>query len=174
MPRSNRHNRFTIYDMMDVKGSFSSNPANSDSVDPTEGTSLYQGPVQFPKMFYHPEAKFRILNPGEVVSDLLRGPVVVGELREMIWEIAQTPEDAKRLQAAGWHDHPAKALAANGLEAPAISSQQTISELEAKVAEMQAEIDRARQVAKPEAEPQQPELVITTRQRSAPAAGLTT
>jgi hypothetical protein len=152
MARSALRNRFTLFDMMDAKGVFSSNPANPDSVDPIEGTSLYTGPVEFPKMFYHPEAERRVLNPGEALRDGQGNPVldrngdqiIRGLQTEIIWQIASNASEAEKLRAAGWHDHPAKALAAAGQEAPAISSQQRIDEMEREMEKMRAELAAAK------------------------------
>src|SRR5690348_16414877 len=138
-------NRFTIYDMMEAKGAFSSNPANADSVDPVEGTSLYTGPVKYPRMFYHPEGLERVTNPGEVTRDPITGAgVVLGRQTEIIWELARDEADEKRLRADGWHDHPAKAIAAAGGEAPPISSQQRIDDLEAQLHRTQEELAKAK------------------------------
>lgn len=153
-----RNNFHTVYHVMDERGVFRTNPANSDSVHETEGTSLYQGPVQFPKMFYHPMAETRVIVPaqavvnsqtGEAVLDRAGNPIMRGEQREIIHEIVQDQAGADRLQKAGWHDHPAKALMAAGLEAPAISSQQTIEELERKLARAQADLAQAQSVQGP-------------------------
>ena len=115
--RTNSRNRFTVFDMMEAKGVFSANPANSDSVDPTEGTSLYVGPVAYPKMMYHPEGLERVIVPaqavvnpvtGEAVLDRAGNPISRGEQREIVWELAHSKADEKRLAGEGWHDHPAR------------------------------------------------------------------
>lgn len=150
--RASNRNRFTVFDMMEAKGTFSSNPANADSVDPVEGTSLYAGPVPFPKMFYHPDGDVRVLVPGEVMLDRDGQPrldrngqeIVLGRQTEIIWQLAQNAAEAKKLADAGWHDHPAKAIAAAGGAPPPISSEARIGDLEQRLAEMQAELDRAR------------------------------
>ncbi len=155
MSRSFR-NRFTIFDAMDAAGRFSSNPANAESFDQTSGDSLYSGPVAYPKMFYHPEAEERILVPaqplvnpttGEPVLDRKGNEILRGEQREIIWQLVVNEAEEKELRSAGWHDHPARALAAAGKAAPMISPQQTIEEMKKKMAAMQVEIDRAQQPA---------------------------
>lgn len=148
-----RNHFHTAFHVMEERGAFRSNPANSDAVDPVEGTSLYSGPIQFPKMFYHPLAETRVIVPaqavvnpqtGEAMLDRTGQPIVRGEQREIVHEIAQDEAAAERLREAGWHDHPAKALLAAGLPAPATSSQQTISDLEKKLAQAQAQLASAR------------------------------
>lgn len=142
MPRQSR--RFSIFDAMEEKGVFEANPANYYSRD-AENTNLYKGPVEYPKMFYHPEGKERVLNPGS--TELINGVYTkVGLLMEVEWTIANNSAEEKKLRSEGWHDHPAKAIAASGKEAPAISSGARISELQAKMAEMQAELDAAKAV----------------------------
>lgn len=134
-----RNKRFTIFDMMEEKGIFDSNPANSFARGP-EGENLYKGPVQYPKILYHPKGEERVIVPGELI-DTLRGPMTVGEQREIIWQQVEDLESEKKLLAAGWHDHPAKAIAASGKTPPPISSDTRIADLEAKIKAMQAEID---------------------------------
>jgi hypothetical protein len=139
--RSAVRNRFTIYDAMEAKGVFSSNPANADSYDPAEGVSIYSGPVQYPKMLYHPKGKERVLIAAEVVVNPTTGealldregkPIMRGEQREIIWELAQSEEEEERLRSAGWHDHPAKAMKAAGKEAPSMGSGEKVKDLEAE------------------------------------------
>lgn len=142
--RSSIRNRFTVYDAMDARGEFEKNPANADAMDRAEGVSLYKGPVPYPKMFYHPKGEERIINPGETIMDPIQGAIKVGVLKEIIWEMAQNEDDEKRLRAAGWHDHPSRAIAAGGGEAPPISSDQRIAELQAQLAALTGELQVAR------------------------------
>ena len=135
-----RGNFFTVYHVMEARGVFDSNPANAGAVDQAEGTPLYKGPVEYPKMFYHPQGEEKILTPGEVVVDPIQGPIRVGQLREIINQVANTPEDEKRLRDEGWHDHPSKALTAAGKEAPPISSQQHIDDLQAQLDRLTAQL----------------------------------
>lgn len=136
-----RRHQFTVYDMMEARGAFDSNPANPHSRG-EDNQPLYVGPVPFPKMFYHPLGEERITNPGEVI-ETLRGPKTVGEMREMIFRLAHDAEEEAELRAEGWHDHPAKALAAAGKDAPEISPAQKIDDLEAKLAALQAQLAKA-------------------------------
>jgi hypothetical protein len=147
-------NRFTIYDAMERAGAFDSNPANTFARDKVTGASLYKGPVPYPKMFYHPEGEQNVIVPGEWIQTL-RGPQLVGEQKEIIWKIAENPDEEGELRADGWHDHPAKAirarvegqiargeLPASALKTvPAISSDQRIKDLEAELARITAARD---------------------------------
>jgi hypothetical protein len=131
-------NRFTIFDALEASGAFASNPANAGSRD-ADGNALYVGPVEFPKMFYHPEGKTRITVQAEIITTPL-GPKAVGEQREIISKVAANAAEAKRLLAEGWHDHPAKAMEAAGLEPPPMGSDQTIARLEAELAKARAQL----------------------------------
>jgi len=137
MAVTNRHRRFTIYDMMEAKGLFEINPANTDSRD-SDGNPLYKGPVEYPKMFYHPKGEERIVTPAEVIVTPL-GPKMVNEHREIITQVAANAAEEEALRADGWWDHPAKAIAAGGGIAPAVSSDTRIRDLEAQIAKLQAE-----------------------------------
>lgn len=140
--RFNRH-RYTVYDAMEAAGHFDGNSANADSRDPVSGEGLYKGPVQFPKMFYHPKGEERILRPAEAQATLF-GPKMVNEQREIIFEVAQNERDAKRLTAEGWHDHPGDAIAAReGKSPPPRSPMQTISEKDAEIERLKAKLASA-------------------------------
>jgi hypothetical protein len=106
-----RDNRFTIYDALEKSGYFDKNPANSYARDTTDGSSLYKGPVSYPKMFYHPLGEEKITVPAEVISTPM-GAKEVGEQRELIWQLANSAAEDKALRADGWWDHPAKAIRA--------------------------------------------------------------
>lgn len=103
-----RGHRFSIYDALEAAGHFDSNPANPFSRD-SEGLPLYKGPIQYPKMLYHPEGEERIVTVAEVISTPM-GPKEVGEQRELIWKIVENAAEDKAARAEGWHDHPAKAV----------------------------------------------------------------
>ena len=144
-------NRFTVYDIMEAKGVFAANPANPDSRG-EDNQPLYKGPVRFPMMFYHPEGEERIRVPAEILTDRNGSPVIdyetgkpkmVGEQREIITRVANDAAEEAALRAEGWHDHPAKAMAAAGREVPAVSSDQRIRELEEQMGALQAQLDQA-------------------------------
>ena len=135
----------TVFHAMDAKGIFDQNPANVSAKN-SDGNSIYAGPQQFPKMYYHPLGDENVINPGEWV-DSIRGPVLLGEQKEIVSKVAGTAEEAAELEAAGWWDHPAKSLAARpGIDpkkVPQISSDSRIKDLEAKIAALEAEKARA-------------------------------
>lgn len=102
--------RYSVYDHMDRKGVFATNPANPDSRD-SQGQSLYKGPVGFPKMLYHPKGEEKEISPAHLEFDRGREFTIPAKY-EMITRIVETPADAKKLLASGWWDHPAKAIEA--------------------------------------------------------------
>lgn len=126
-----RDKRFTIYDAMESRGDFDLNKANA-------GSPEYKGPEMFPKMFYHPEGAQRVIVPGEIIITPL-GPKKLGEQLELIYQVASNKSEADALRKQGWHDHPSKAVAASGKEAPPVSPDQRIQDLEAEIARMKAE-----------------------------------
>lgn len=148
MPAYNpRNQRLTIYDIMDQQGRFASNPANPGSVNEA-GESIYKR-QDFPKMFYHPLGETRITVPAETVVTPF-GPKFVGEQREIIWRLAADADEAEALRAEGWHDHPAKALRAAGLEAPPISQTEIIEDKDAEIKRLMKELEEARAGVKPQ------------------------
>jgi len=139
--RGGRHSRYTVYDAMDSKGVFEMNPANSTSPS-------YVGPQEFPKMFYHPSGKQRVIQKAEILQTPY-GPIKVGEQYELISRIVQDPEEEARARTAGWHDHPAKAIAASGQAAPAMASYSEVADIERQMAVLQARLNIARNAKAP-------------------------
>lgn len=147
-----RGNRFTIFDALDAAGYFDKNPANAFARDKTTGENLYQGPVEYPKMLYHPEGEEEVTRAGEVVVNPLTGPAMLNEHRAMIHRIVRDSEEEAEALADGWHPHPALAIRSR-VEAfiksnegisekekakllaaiPAISSDQRIKDLESEI-----------------------------------------
>ncbi len=151
-----RGHRFSIYDALEKSGHFDSNPANSFARDATTGESTYLGPVEFPKMLFHPDGEERITVPAEIISTPM-GAKAVGEQRELQWMIVKNKAEEGAALAEGWHLHPAQAvrkrvelfIAANPeisekdkakflAAIPTISSSNKIQELEAEIARLTA------------------------------------
>ena len=130
-----RKNRYTIYDMMEDKGVFEQNPANTSSVK-------YQGPVPYPRMLYHPMGQERVTQKAEIIVTPL-GPERVGEQRELLSKVVNSLEEEEAARAEGWHDHPAKAMAAAGKEAPAVGPIGEAEELRKKIRELEARVAKA-------------------------------
>jgi len=140
--RGGRHSRFTVYDVMEAKGLFDLNPANSSSPQ-------YQGPVEFPKMYYHPQGKKRVIQKAELLNTPY-GPQKVGEQFELISRLANSAEEEQRLVAAGWHDHPAKAIQASGEAAPPMTAHGRIADLERQLSIVTAQLAAAKASPPPE------------------------
>ena len=122
------NNFFTVYHVMDQKGIFDDNPANTSSLE-------FSGPQEFPKMLYHPKGEFRITVPAEILTTPL-GPKLVGEQKELIWRVVNSAEEEKALLAEGWHRKPEDSLAKREVE-PVVQADPK-AELEALRAELAA------------------------------------
>lgn len=138
-------NRYTVFDVMEAKKFFSTNPANPGSAT-KDGQPLYNGPQPFPKMLYHPDGEEKVVNPGRLEMTTL-GPQICGTLKELIFVTVNDRKEEREFLEQGWHDHPAKAIRAGnekGLYSkpvPLISSQEHVKSLEAKLLEMQEQLD---------------------------------
>ncbi len=137
--RGSTRNIHTRYHAMEAAGAFDSNPANPTSRD-QDGQTLYRGPVEFPKMLYHPQGLERVTVPGEVVLSPGGREVLLGQQRELIHRIvADAVEEAEAL-AEGWHTTPAKAIAASGRTPPPESPAQVISDKDAEIERLRAQL----------------------------------
>jgi hypothetical protein len=129
--------RFTVYDVLEAKGIFKKNPANINSQD-EQGASLYSGPVQYPRMVYHPTGEERIIQEGEVITTPF-GPKVIMQQREMIWKIVSNAAEEASAVADGWHFHPAEAMRAGGKAAPETGADQVIADLKRKIQSLESQ-----------------------------------
>lgn len=102
-----RKHQFTIYDVMDAKGVFDSNPANAQSRG-VNGENIYKKQA-WPRMVYHPEGKHRITRPAEIIATPL-GPQRVGEQKELINRVVADKTEYDEAKAEGWLDTPAEAM----------------------------------------------------------------
>lgn len=156
--------RFTVYDVLESKGAFKKNPANISSQD-EQGASLYTGPVQYPRMVYHPKGEERIIQEGEVINTPM-GPKLIMQQRELIWQLVHNAAEEKEARAQGWHLHPADAMRAAGKEAPETGADQVIGDLKKRIAELEAQKASLESVATPK-----PSTVSAPHPFSKPAAG---
>ena len=146
--------RFTIYDALEASGAFTSNPANINSRD-AQGRSLYQGPVKFPMMLYHPRGEEFVSVPGTRERTTYGTVEVFGEQREIISKIVTSEAELREAIAEGWHKHPAPAIkAANEtwrkeqgirpMPVPAISAGTRIADLEEQNKRLTEMLDEAK------------------------------
>lgn len=141
--------RFTIYDAMENAGVFASNPANAGSRD-NDGNSIYAGPVEFPKMLYHPLGEEKIIVPAEMV--LRAGQYIpVGEQKELIYKNVNSQAELDEAIAEGWWDHPAKAVKAR-IDALIAESNFTEKETKALLAKIPKLAPSVNRIAELEAE----------------------
>jgi hypothetical protein len=141
--------RFSIYDVMEEKGVFEANPANINSRD-NENGSLYKGPVEYPKMLYHPLAEMEVVVPGQWEQTPL-GPKYLNEQQGIKFKIAKDKEEERQLRAEGWTDHPSKSIEqANKVRAdkgqellpvPSMGAEVTAKKLELERDAIQAKLD---------------------------------
>jgi hypothetical protein len=101
--------RFTVYDAMEASGYFSTNPANPNSRN-KDGQALYQGPVKFPMMLYHPRGEERVSVPGTKERTPYGTVEMFGEQWEIISREVRTEAELSEALAEGWHKHPAMAI----------------------------------------------------------------
>ena len=137
--RGMQRNFHTRYHVMEATGVFDTNPANPTARD-VDGMSLYQGPVQYPKMLYHPKGAERITVPGEAVLSPGGRESIVGEQRELINRIVNSQAEEAEALAEGWHTTPAKAIAAGGRTPPPESPAQVISDKDAEIERLRAQL----------------------------------
>lgn len=104
-----RRNQFTIYDAMEARGVFLSNPANVGARD-DQNNIIYKGPLPYPKMLYHPEGKEKQVSPEVKIPVPGFGIQIMPATFEMISMIVAGPEEHQKMADQGWHDSPAKAL----------------------------------------------------------------
>jgi len=130
-------NRYTVFDVMEKRGDFRKNPANIGSQS-DDGESLYSGPIQYPKMLFHPQGEEEIIYQGDVINTPY-GPQKIMEQRAIIHKIAHNQAEEEALIAEGWHQHPAEAMVAAGKEAPATGADRVIADLQKKIAALEAQ-----------------------------------
>lgn len=160
-----RQRRFTVYDALDANGYFSGNPANADSTA-ADGRSLYAGPVEFPKMLYHPTGDRKITVEAEIIVTPL-GPKAVGQQMELVSVIVADAAEEARYIADGWHTTPRASLAAAGLAEPEVSAESRLADANATIARMQLEVQQLKAQGLAAAQPVGARVVRTT---SAPLA----
>lgn len=137
--RTSRAKMHTAFHVMEAQGFFDSNPANAGAMNPEDGSPLYNGPIEYPKMLYHPTGAERQVEP-QRIEPSPTGNIIIPARKEMITKIVNNPVEEDKYRAEGWHDHPADAIAAGGGVAPLKSSDQRIKQLEAELARLQKQI----------------------------------
>ena len=124
---------YSIYSEMEHKGVFSHNPANMNSFDKETGQSLYDGPVQFPMMLYHPQGKTEIITPEIKIAGRNGPEIETPEQRSLISLTVTDATEYNRAREEGWHEHPADAIAASGKTPPLKGATDTVNRLENEI-----------------------------------------
>ncbi len=140
-----RANRLTKYDILEATGFFASNKANISSMD-KDGVSLYEGPVEYPKMLYHPKGEEREIESSRIEPSPI-GPQVIPAKNELIYQIVKSREEEEELRSAGWWDHPADAIEAWNAEHPAEKARVVPPKsADTRVKQLEAELERLRKL----------------------------
>lgn len=163
MPARNRmHKVYSVYHAMDDRGVFEQNKANVQSVN-NDGLSMYEGPVQYPKMLYDPKGELYCINQGIMIVDRDNRPVFdeQGKVKYAgsVWGVknivVDNAEQEEEMVKKGWHFTEAQALRANPTspikappKSPAELQAERIADLEKKLAEFEA---KAPKVPSPQA-----------------------
>jgi hypothetical protein len=152
MARNRMNKVYSIYHSMEDRGLFETNKANAQAVS-NDGLSIYEGPVQYPRMLYHPKGELHCISQGILVTDRDSRPVFdergQPKYAGAVWGvkniIVESEEQEAEMVKEGWHYTEAQALRANPethLKAPpktnAELQQERIAELEKKLAEAEA------------------------------------
>ncbi len=111
MPRRRNNSVYSIYHNMEDRGVFESNPANAQAVN-NDGFSIYKGPVEYPKMLYHPKGEMQIVfqglmvvdpKSGEAVLDKEGNPRYTGTQAVVKHVVVNSAEEEAPYLAEGWH-----------------------------------------------------------------------
>ena len=133
---------FSRYHVLEAMGYYASNPANANAVD-DDGNSIYKGPIEYPKMLFHPEGKIRVVNVG-TMEKMPDGTFKEhGRIEEIEWQSVENAEQEAELRAQGWHDSPVKAIRAapttSKIPAPKLTQTEVMEQMAKRIAELEAE-----------------------------------
>ena len=131
-----RKNRYTVYDAMEDRGVFDQNPANAQS-------NFYRGPVEYPRMLYHPKGEKRMVVREEKVPTPL-GIVTVPAQYELINRTVGSLEEEEEWVQKGWHHHPGEAMAAAGENRPEAGPPIDEDAIKKQIAQLQAKLASSR------------------------------
>jgi hypothetical protein len=145
---------YSIYHSMEDRGLFETNKANAQAVS-NDGLSIYDGPVAYPKMLYHPKGEMHCITQGILVTDRDSRPVFdeTGKPKYAgaVWGvkniIVESEAQEAEMVSQGWHFTEAQALRANpetNMRAPPKTQHELqmerITELEKRLAESEAKV----------------------------------
>jgi hypothetical protein len=160
MPRNRMNKVYSIYHSMEDRGLFETNKANVQAVS-NDGLSIYEGPVQYPKMLYHPKGELHCISQGILVTDRDSRPVFdeTGKPKYAgaVWGvknvIVESEAQEEEMVALGWHYTEAQALRANPethLKAPPKTTHELQSE---EIAALKKQIEEMKGKVVPDSKP---------------------
>jgi hypothetical protein len=120
MPRTRMNKVFSVYHAMEERGVFEQNTANAGAVN-NDGLSIYEGPVKYPMMLYHPKGEsvcitqgIMIVNrEGQPMVDEFGKPKYAGAVWGVKHQVVNSEQEEADLVGKGWHHTEAEALRAN-------------------------------------------------------------
>lgn len=120
MPRNRLSKVYSVYHAMEDRGVFETNKANAQAVN-NDGLSIYEGPVQYPKMLYHPKGEMVCITQGIMITDRDNRPVFdeLGRPRYAgaVWGMknmtVESEEQEAEFREKGWHLTEADAMRNN-------------------------------------------------------------
>lgn len=168
----------TIYDAMEQKGVFRSNPANVDAIG-DDGIPMYKK-ANFPRMYYHPKGEQEVYEKS-VMQITPWGPQPSPERKRLITRVAKDEAEGADLEAEGWWRHPAQADAVReGKPVPETPEEASarvqrgkddrIAELEKLLAERDAELAARPRSAELGAEVEEPKPAAESSEEDGPSA----
>lgn len=150
MARNRMNKVYSIYHSMEDRGLFETNKANAQAVN-NDGLSIYEGPVQYPKMLYHPKGEMRCVTQGIMVTDRDNRPVFdetgkpkyAGAVYEVKNIVVDSAEQEEEMVNQGWHYTEAQALRANPETFHKAPPKTKAEEQEEKIKELEKQLEAA-------------------------------
>lgn len=145
---------YSIYHSMEDRGLFETNKANAQAVN-NDGLSIYEGPVQYPKMLYHPKGEMRCVTQGILVTDRDNRPVFdetgkpkyAGAVYEVKNIVVDSAEQEEEMVKQGWHYTEAQALRANPETFHRAPPKTKAEEQDEKIAELEKRLEEQAKMA---------------------------
>jgi len=156
MPRNRTQRVYSVYHAMDEAGVFEDNVANAQAVN-QDGISIYAGPVQYPKMLYHPQGEMELVSQGIMVTNRDGDPVrdergnvkYAGQHWGVKNVTVQSPEEEAEFVGKGWHLTEAAARRINPATAGSAPPKSPYEILQEKYKDMEERLAAQEKAAPP-------------------------